>query len=146
MRYIYLSFCFIALLFCAGQADGKANLKDLGKPMLLDSGDNPRMYVIFNHSSHKSVKCRTCHHEGLPGNRYAACTNKECHSLPGAKERDVLSVYMAYHAPDTTRSCLGCHKKLAGKYPDFKGCSPCHKSMRGREVRLPEAKAEAAKK
>lgn len=113
----------------------KINLKNLQTtPILLDAGDSKRMFVVFNHSSHKSVRCRQCHHEGLPGQRYAPCTNPECHAITTASSREPLSVYMAYHAPQTKRSCYGCHKSLRGKYPDFRGCRPCHQSMRGKKV------------
>lgn len=136
MRYFFVAFCALALCmsFSGLSVSARPNLKDLDKPMLLDAGTSQRMYVVFNHSSHKKIACRTCHHEGLPGNRYASCTNEECHSLKGASERDPMSVYMAYHAQDTDRSCYGCHKPLAGKYPGFKGCSPCHQTMQGKKL------------
>lgn len=124
----------LSFLIAPLAVQARTNLKDLDKPIELDSGNLKRMYVIFNHSSHKSVACRTCHHEGLPGNRYAPCTNEECHALPGPAERNPMSVYMAYHAPGTDRSCYGCHKPLAGKYPGFKGCGPCHETMMGRKL------------
>ncbi len=123
----------LALGAAAPGAHGR-NLLDLDKPMELNAGKSPRMFVTFNHSSHRNVACRVCHHEGLPGKRYAACTNEECHSLAGPAERDPMSVYMAYHAPDTDRSCYGCHKKLAGKYPNFPGCQPCHLTPQGRRL------------
>lgn len=134
MRHLCAVICTIALVLVCGLAwaDKTPNLKNLANPIELNAGESPRMHVIFNHSTHKSVKCRTCHHEGLPGNRYASCTNEECHSLKGASERDPMSVYMAYHAPDTNRSCYGCHKRLADKYPAFKGCRPCHMTPQGR--------------
>lgn len=138
MRLFHLALCVLALL---GAADVQArNLKDLDKPMLLDAGDSKRMYVVFNHSSHKSVPCANCHHEGLPGNRYAPCANPECHSITKPSSREPLSVFMAYHAAKTKRSCYGCHKTLAGKYPDFRGCRPCHQTPMGRKL------SEAAKK
>ena len=118
-------------VFCTSPVAARPNLKNLNNPILLDAGDSKRMYVIFNHSTHKTVACRNCHHEGLPGNRYAACTSSACHAITVASSREPLSVYMAYHAPDTKRSCYGCHKALAGKYAGFKGCGPCHKSWRG---------------
>ena len=135
MRIMY-AVCLVVFLACAtANADpARPNLKNLDKPILLDAGNSPRMYVIFNHASHKEVKCRICHHEGLPGTRYASCTSEGCHSLTGARERDPMSVYMAYHAPDTDRSCYGCHKKLSGSYPEFKGCKPCHLTPSGRKL------------
>ena len=148
MKSFCVGFCAPVLVILALGALAPAaharNLLDLDKPMELNAGKSPRMFVTFNHSSHKKVACRTCHHEGLPGQRYAACTNEECHSLPGPAERDPMSVYMAYHAPDTDRSCYGCHKKLAGKYPNFKGCQPCHMTPQGRK--LAAEKAGAPKK
>ncbi len=125
--YLILIAVFFFSLLSSFPVMSRPNLKDLDKPMLLDAGPSKRMYVIFNHSSHKKVKCRNCHHEGLPGNRYAACTSPECHAITDPSSREPLSVYMAYHAPGMQRSCFGCHKPLAGKYPDFKGCRPCHK-------------------
>ena len=136
----YCLLLLMILLWPPSEALCRPNLKDLAKPMELDAGELKRMYVTFNHSSHKSVACRTCHHEGLPGNRYAPCTSEGCHSLPAPSERNPMSVYMAYHAPGTDRSCYGCHKALAGKYPAFKGCRPCHETMMGRKVTENEVK------
>ena len=103
------------------------------QPIRLDDGTSRLMHVTFNHTSHKNVKCVTCHHEGLPGNRYASCTNELCHSIRGASERDPMSLFMAYHAPDE-RSCYGCHRKEAANRPDFRGCRPCHMSPQTRIV------------
>lgn len=143
MRFLLVSLCFAAMFF-GGEIQAR-NLKDMDKPMLLDAGDSKRMEVIFNHSTHKTVACAQCHHEGLPGNRYAPCANKECHAIAAPSSRDALSVYMAYHAPDTKRSCYGCHKPLAGKYPGFRGCAPCHQTPTGRKITAEtRKKAEAA--
>ena len=123
----------LCLALSAGQALAGAerpSLRNLGKTLVIDAGDSKRMRVSFNHSTHRDIACRNCHHEGLPGNRYASCTNKECHAITAPSSREVLSVYMAFHAPGTKRSCFGCHKPLAGEYPGFKGCSPCHTSLK----------------
>ena len=132
MRYLILVFCFLLFASPACADAARPNLKNISGPILIDAGDSKRMYVTFNHSNHKDIACRNCHHEGLPGNRYASCTAKECHAITAPSSREVLSVYMAYHAPDTKRSCFGCHKPLAGKYQGFKGCSPCHTSLKMR--------------
>lgn len=120
---------FSSLAFARGDAP---NLKNLDKPIELDAGDEKNMYVIFNHSTHKSVACRVCHHEGLPGNRYASCASPECHAITAPSSREPLSVFMAYHAPDMKRSCLGCHKSLRKEYPQFMGCKPCHQTVGAR--------------
>lgn len=82
------------------------------------------MFVTFNHSSHKGVKCRTCHHEGLPKDRYASCTNEECHSIKGARERDTMSLFMAYHSPDTDRSCYAATVSWRANTPISKAVAP----------------------
>lgn len=134
MKPFCIGLCALVLVFgCVANITHGRNLMDLNKPMELNAGKSPKMFVTFNHSSHKSVACRTCHHMGLPGNRYATCTNAQCHALNGASERSPMSVYMAYHAPNTDRSCYGCHKTLKGKYPSFKGCQPCHMTPQGRK-------------
>lgn len=136
MKYILLGFLALSLLAPAsGMAKdaGKMTgpLKALRAPITLDYGVSPRMAVIFNHSSHKGVKCVLCHHmETSDGARYAPCTNEECHSIKGARERDPMSMFMAYHDPATDRSCYGCHKREAAKYPTFRNCRPCHMSPR----------------
>ena len=136
MQYLFIALFAFSLL-CGGPVqagESRGNLSNIKKPIELNGGTSKRMFVTFNHSSHKGVKCRTCHHEGLPKDRYASCTNEECHSIKGARERDTMSLFMAYHSPDTDRSCYGCHRKLAGKYPNFKGCRPCHMSPQAREA------------
>ena len=90
MRYFVVAL-FVLSLLCAVQAQAqetRGNLNTIKKPIELNDGTSKRMYVMFRHSSHKDVKCRTCHHEGLPGNRYASCTNEDCrpcHMSPQAR-------------------------------------------------------------
>lgn len=97
------------------------------KPIDLDYGASPLLAVVFNHSTHKSFQCVLCHHKATEdNNRYAACTTKGCHSVPGARQRGADSMFMAYHAPTKKRSCYGCHKMEAPHYSQFVGCQPCH--------------------
>lgn len=115
----------IILLFA--QTAFAAKLHTIQEPILLDYGASPRLAVVFNHSTHKSVKCKTCHHiADEQGKRYVKCTREECHSLKGSRERDPMSVFMAYHAKGTDRSCYGCHLEERTAYPSFRGCQPCH--------------------
>ena len=133
MRFAVFCLCFVFIAGISIAAEKRPNLKNLDKPIELNAGDVPKMYVIFNHSSHKNIACRNCHHEGLPGNRYAPCTNSECHAITSPASREPLSVFMAYHAPDMDRSCLGCHKARAKEHPEFRGCKPSHQSLGSRE-------------
>lgn len=131
MAIAILTFCLLTPALA--QADG-GNLKAIRKPIDMNFGASPRMAVIFNHSSHKKVKCRTCHHiENDEGKRFVNCTIEECHSITGARERDPMSMFMAYHAKGTDRSCYGCHKQEAATHPEFKGCRPCHMSPQTRD-------------
>lgn len=128
-----------ASLLLAGTAlaegENTGSLKVLRKPILMDYGASPLLAVTFNHSSHKKIKCVLCHHmETSDGKRYVNCTNEECHSTPGARERDPMSMFMAYHDSNTDRSCYGCHKMESAKYPEFKGCRPCHMPPQARKT------------
>lgn len=133
----------LALGFCLGATGSQAaSLTAIRGPIEMDYGASPRFAVTFNHSSHKNVKCRTCHHiRDKEGRRYVQCTIEECHSVSGARRRDPLSMFMAYHARGTDRSCYGCHKMEAAKHPEFKGCRPCHMGPLTRKV-LAEKKAD----
>lgn len=143
MRYFVIAL-FVFALLGAAEVQAKENQGILFKykqPIELNDGTSKLMHVTFNHTTHKGIKCASCHHEGLPENRYASCTNEMCHSLKGARERDPMSLFMAYHSPDE-RSCYGCHKKEAANHPEFRGCRPCHMSPQAREAM---EKAQAAK-
>ncbi|MDO5483666.1 MAG: cytochrome c3 family protein [Desulfovibrionaceae bacterium] len=142
MRYFIIALFVVALLGATeAQAQGEGLLFKYKQPIELKDGTSKRMHVTFNHTTHKDIACRSCHHEGLPENRYASCTNEACHSLKGASERDPMSLFMAYHSTDE-RSCYGCHKKEAANNPDFRGCRPCHMSP---QARIAMEKAQAAK-
>lgn len=117
----------LIIVLLISQAVYAGNLKETYKPILLDYGASPRLAVVFNHSTHKQVKCRTCHHMADErGQRFVKCTREECHSLKGSKQRDPMSAFMAYHAKGTDRSCYGCHLEERASHPSFRGCQPCH--------------------
>ena len=95
-------------------------------PIPLARGENPRLHVVFQHSSHKGLPCATCHHEVTSDRqRYTACANQECHSIPDRTDKSSQSRFVAYHAMDTDRSCYGCHFQRAQRN-GFLGCTPCH--------------------
>lgn len=125
-----LVLCTLALLVAVGGANAaevaQGPLLAIRQPILLDYETLPLLAVTFNHSSHKQVACVLCHHKVTPdGDRYAPCTTDGCHSIPGARERQQDSMFMAYHA-DKQRSCYGCHTREANTHPEFVGCRPCH--------------------
>lgn len=134
-----ITFCIFMAMPCFAQDAQTGKLMVLRQPIDMNYGASPRFAVIFNHNTHKSVKCKTCHHiKTANGKRFVNCTVEGCHSTPGARLRNPESMFMAYHARDTDRSCYGCHKMEAAKYPQFKGCRPCHMSMLTRQQQAAE--------
>ena len=138
----YLTTLLVVLAFvCVGAAQAGEPTKSTIKnnPIVIEGGTSPRMTVVFSHKTHrdKGFSCKTCHHESSADIPYSSC-REECHSTPGARERDSMSMFMAFHAKGTDRSCYGCHTMLAekapGAYPSFKGCRPCHSSKAREEV------------
>lgn len=125
MRQVFL-LLFVFLLATPALAD-EGPLFLMRGPINLDYGQYPLLYVVFNHSTHKDVKCRVCHHKATPsGNRFVACTTAGCHPLPGARERVPGSMFMAYHSLGKKRSCYACHLSEAASHENFRGCQPCH--------------------
>ena len=143
MKYLVISL-FALTLFVAGTAlaaDAGDAAKAPKKAIELKHGTSKRMHVMFNHTTHKDVACDQCHHDTPdPKKPFVSCTNADCHATPGPRERDTMSMFVAYHAKDTDRSCYGCHKKLAAENPQFSGCRPCHMSAQAKK------EAAAAKK
>lgn len=142
MKYLATVLFAMTLLWVGGaianENGGMGAIKN--KPIVIEGGESARMTVVFTHKSHRNigVSCIHCHHDSSSNTPYSSC--RECHSTPGARERDPLSMFMAFHSRETNRSCYGCHVQLAEqdpqKYPRFKGCQPCHMS--------PQARAAAA--
>lgn len=140
MKYLTIFLFACAVLWVGDvQADDAVKVGQIkNNPIVIEGGESPRMSVVFSHKTHKGkgFSCQTCHHETSADIPYSSC-REECHSTPGARERDSMSMFMAFHARGTDRSCYGCHSRLAaeypGSYPAFKGCQPCH-SAKSREA------------
>ena len=77
--------------------------------------------VLFNHKAHEGVtdSCRVCHHT-----RIESCT--VCHTLEGTPESNFVTLAQAMHAPDSDRSCVGCHQQ---KINERKECAGCHGAL-----------------
>lgn len=76
--------------------------------------------VPFDHAQHEGVtrNCSSCHHQTL-----RAC--KECHTLVGTSEGGFVPLERAYHDPNSTHSCVGCHQDEAQKT----NCAGCHHAL-----------------
>ena len=123
----------------AGDAQART-IKEMSQiiknPIKIEGGNSDRMSVMFPHTAHKGISCIHCHHENPGDDRYVSCT--ECHATPGARERDPMSMFMAFHSKNSDRSCYGCHSQKKAqdpaRYAKFKGCQPCHMSPAAREA------------
>ncbi len=77
--------------------------------------------VVFNHQLHETAaeSCKSCHHDTLKSCR-------DCHGTdtPALKGGGV-GLEQAMHKPDSTMSCVGCHREMT-KQSD---CAGCHASV-----------------
>lgn len=137
MKYVTLLLLALSLVW-VGEAQAR-DIKEMSqiikKPIEIPGGTSSRMSVMFPHTAHKGINCMHCHHEEGSDSRYVACT--ECHATPGARERDPMSMFMAFHSKNGDRSCYGCHTQKAKENPakygaKFKGCRPCHMAASAR--------------
>ena len=120
---------------------GVSDIKEVGKvirnPITIEAtGGKQKMDVVFNHSSHRRVRCQTCHKYVSWGAR------AQGHSVPGGEAGGAPSLFKAFHAKDSDHSCYGCHMKKRKQYTGFqKGCLPCHEKAQ----KDPKAPAVAEK-
>ena len=90
--------------------------------------------VVFNHSTHKDMKCVDCHHPVDGKEDYRPCATAGCHDVMGQKDKSVKSYYQAMHKAKDPKhaSCVSCHTEKAGadkeKKKELVGCakSKCH--------------------
>lgn len=95
---------------------------------------NEKKAVVFNHSTHKDVKCVDCHHLVEGKEDYRPCATAGCHDNFDQKDKSVNSYYQAMHKAKNPKhqSCVSCHTAAAGADKDKKkelaGCakSKCH--------------------
>ena len=95
--------------------------------------DKTKKVVVFNHSTHKALKCVQCHHQVNGEESFKKCGDAGCHDNMDRQDKSAKSYYRAFHGKDTQHaSCLTCHREIATKNPEKKaeitGCkgSKCH--------------------
>ncbi len=106
--------------------------------------------VAFDHVRHESEvpSCRKCHHASL-----APCG--KCHTVTGSPKGKDVTLAMAMHAPDSDKSCIGCHAgrtrkpacagchdQMPKKRFDQRDCSDCHSVMEKALNPLPANRAD----
>ncbi len=130
-RALVAMFAF-SLMCCASVQVLAEETQAPDKPIQLKSSSSSKMWVTFNHTSHEGMDCEVCHHM-MPSDAdtpYVSCgASEECHNIKGSKERDVQSLFWAYHTKSAERSCYGCHHVMVNQ-----GCRPCHMSPQAREA------------
>jgi hypothetical protein len=115
--------CLCVLLLSATALAQKAP----ASPIILKGA--PMGGVSFDHKTHASAKCETCHHASKPEKALKgpqeACT--DCHTKVAAAPM-MTKLQAAFHNPTATAGlCADCHKKeAAGKKAPTK-CADCHK-------------------
>ncbi|MDR2488164.1 MAG: cytochrome c3 family protein [Desulfovibrio sp.] len=147
MKYLIILLLAAACIWTgdlrAGEPKKMGAIKN--KPIVIEGGSSKRMTVVFSHRSHRDIGCIHCHHETSSDVPFSSC-REDCHAEPGARERDPMSMFMAFHSKASDRSCLGCHSKLAAevpsKYPALQGCRPCHRSGQARQTAAAEGGAQ----
>jgi hypothetical protein len=95
--------------------------------------DKTKQPVVFNHSTHKAVKCGDCHHPVNGKEDYQKCSTAGCHDSMDKKDKSAKGYYHAMHDKGTKfKTCVGCHLEAAGadaaKKKELTGCkgSKCH--------------------
>ncbi|NCC24924.1 MAG: cytochrome C [Deltaproteobacteria bacterium] len=101
--------------------EGYAPVKKDGTPGKLQKK------VPFAHDKHAAIDCAACHHQPADGKTYASCNSAGCHENMDSKT-GADSFYAAFHAANSDKSCLGCHKGLQkDKKPTGPtACGKCH--------------------
>ena len=94
--------------------------------------------VKFNHSSHKTVECKTCHHEVEGKQTYAKCASAGCHDdLTGKQPPKALFPIAHSKKKLGHQTCMSCHDSVvaqksgdeqAALKKELMGCkgSKCH--------------------
>jgi hypothetical protein len=114
---------------CAGchGAEEQAKIKKLKDVPRLERGQPDVMWIAargattnvvsFNHLLHeaRTDSCSACHHKSV-----GPCS--ECHSLLPNPRGGGFTLEQAHHVPDSTLSCVGCHKEHTGRNE----CAGCH--------------------
>ncbi|MDD6087885.1 MAG: cytochrome c3 family protein [Desulfovibrionaceae bacterium] len=127
MKYLAVCVSLVFGLSIPAFADAPIKIEDLRaateKPVLLNHTG-----VVFNHSSHKTVDCWTCHHKTTSDKRtFVSCSiSSECHDSLSRDDRSRRSYMKAIHNKKSSHSCMGCHIKQSATHASLKGCAPCH--------------------
>ena len=125
-----LFFCGVLALAVAFALPVVAAPKAPADGLKMEATEQP---VVFNHSTHKSVKCGDCHHPVNGKEDYRKCGTAGCHDSMDKKDKSAKGYYHVMHDKNTKfKSCVGCHVEVAGadaaKKKDLTGCkkSKCH--------------------
>ncbi len=114
---------------CAGchTAAAQARIRRLEDVPRLDRGQPDETWlhsrgakapeVRFDHARHepRARLCSTCHHRTLE-----ACS--ACHTVAGSPDGGGVRLGQAYHAADSDRGCVGCHRTATAA----RECAGCH--------------------
>lgn len=131
MRTSCFALCLLALLsLCvAGAAHAAPAMPD--GPLEFKGSQKT---VIFNHNTHASYDCKTCHHDVDGKESFAKCATAGCHDDLTGKKSPALYAVVHSRKDLAYQTCMSCHVQIANEQPDKKknltGCkgSYCHAS------------------
>jgi len=127
-----LLFC-ICILGLALALPGIASERPAAPAEALKMARGSKGEVVFNHATHGTVECSTCHHAVEGKEDYRSCATAGCHDEFGQKAKSINSYYQAIHKRKEPQhqTCLDCHYKNAEndaeKLKLLKNCKLCHK-------------------
>ncbi len=75
------------------------------------------MVVTFNHATHASIACESCHHMWDGSSAVQSCADGGCHDVMDKKDKSAHSYYKAIHdrKGGDVGSCISCHSEEAKK-------------------------------
>lgn len=129
MKRLLLTACSILVLAVAAPATA-GQPKTPADGLKMAKGKQP---VVFNHSTHKDIKCGECHHPVNGKESYLPCGSSGCHDSMDRKDKSPRGYYHAIHSKNLKfMNCMTCHQSVAAKQPEKKkemtSCkgSKCH--------------------
>lgn len=129
MKKLFLS-CLSFLVLAVAVSAPAAQPKTPADGLKMEKGKQP---VVFNHSTHKDVKCGECHHPVNGKENYQPCGSSGCHDSMDRKDKSARGYYHAFHSKNLKfMNCMTCHQEVAAKQPEKKkemtACkaSKCH--------------------
>ena len=126
-KFTILSLALAAMLLVAGAVIAAPKAPEDAYVKLPEGATKTQQSIKFSHKAHDALDCTACHHEWDGKGDIKSCSTDGCHT-DMKERRGGGSYYAAFHAPQSTISCMGCHRveRQAGKTNVPTACTACH--------------------